>query len=226
MTVGYPDLLLTQPAGMARTGLSHERLCRTFRTVPSPRHQHRCVGTVGTAPRRGRGHTHPTRGTPAFGARGAQAQPATGPRPLRSRNVGQNHLPPKVTATPGRQRYRIMAGYPVHRRGSASDHTGSGPTSGCATRTRYPVHRVRRSDGGRDQQLREGNTTTVQAAADAFLSPPGWSAVALRRAPHACLPGAQATFAKQPQLASVEPHLPQWINSQRTLARRRCSHCR
>ena len=73
-----PDLLLIQPAGTARTGLSHERLCRTFRTVPQSPPPAPMVGTVGTAPRRGRGPTHPTRGTPAFGARGAQAQPATG----------------------------------------------------------------------------------------------------------------------------------------------------
>jgi hypothetical protein len=36
--------------------------------------------------------------------------------------------------------------------------------------TRYP-YRVRRSDGGKITPLREGDTSTVQAAADAFFSP-------------------------------------------------------
>jgi len=38
------------------------------------------------------------------------------------------HLPPKVTAAPGRQRRRIMAGYPVHPRAPASDYAGSRPS--------------------------------------------------------------------------------------------------
>jgi hypothetical protein len=48
--------------------------------------------------------------------------------------------------------------------------------------------------------LRERDTSTVQAAADAFLSPPGWSAMAFSKAPS----GSQATFLKQPQPMYVE----------------------
>jgi hypothetical protein len=36
VTVGYPDMLLTQPAGMARTGLSHERLSHFQDSPQSP----------------------------------------------------------------------------------------------------------------------------------------------------------------------------------------------
>jgi hypothetical protein len=41
---------------------------------------------------------------------------------------------------------RIMAGYPVQRRASARDHAGGGPPARRATRARYPVHLLRRSD--------------------------------------------------------------------------------
>jgi Transposase len=52
----------------------------------------------------------------------------------------QIHLPPKVTATPGRQRHRIMAGYLVHRRAKAS--TAMVLAGNVHTSTRSPVRPV------------------------------------------------------------------------------------
>ena len=48
-------------------------------------------------------------------------------------------------ATVGRHGHRIMAGYPVHLWASAGDHAGRRSAAGRATRTRYPVHLLRRA---------------------------------------------------------------------------------
>jgi hypothetical protein len=60
-----------------------------------------------------------------------------------------------------------MAGYPMHRQTLASDHTGSG------RRRRATRHIFDTGSGGATARkitpLREGDTSTIQAAADALL---------------------------------------------------------
>src|SRR6185437_5556605 len=59
---------------------------------------------------------------------------------------------------------------------------GRRPAAVCATRARYPVHLLRRSKmTGKIMPLREQDTSTIQAAADAFLSSPRYANPNTRR---------------------------------------------